>query len=198
MTIRTALSATLLAALLSAGCSAPADEPAEPAETSTVAVEESAPVEQASPASTPSLAGDEAERFELAASAFGVYWDVINQTYADGGAEQATEDMLRVMAGQQLDFWASHFADWKAQGHRYEGVNRVLYANPAEASLSPDGGVAEIDFCVDMTATRAYTADGDPLPKDGGFQSGVAVLQWIDGTWKVAGHREGTGNKDQC
>lgn len=222
MKIRSALAAACVAALFAAGCSGADDAsettPAAPPSTAVDASEPAPATQSASPepapateepgrskgpeapetAATPELSGDEAERYALVASSFRAYWDVINQTYADGGAEQPTEDMLRVMTGQQLSFWSETFAKWKADGNRYEGVNVVLYANPKQVSLSEAGGVADVEFCVDMRNTRAFDADGNPLNKDGRYQSGVAVLEWVEGAWKVAGHREGTANKDVC
>lgn len=175
---------------------------------------ETAPVEaETTPAATPSettaaaeespsgkatLVGDEAQRIAAVVPAFHEYWDVINQTYADGGAAEATPDMERIMTSGQLDYWVNAFSNWKEKGHRYEGVNRVLYATSKLVSLEADGGVADVEFCVDMSGTRAFDAQDNPLHKDGLYQSGVAVLEWIDGGWKVAGYREGTANKDQC
>ena len=141
---------------------------------------------------------EDAERWAAVVPAFREYWDVINETYAAGGAPEATVRMKQVMNGSQLDFWERVFADFDEQERRYEGENVVTGANPTFVRIGPDNGDAEVSFCVDMSETRAFEADGSPLDKDGDYQEGVAGMKWVDGRWKVVGFTPETGFVSSC
>lgn len=106
--------------------------------------------------------------------------------------------MKQVMTGGQLEFWEESFADFAEQDRRYEGKNEVTTANPTIVELGPESGTAEIEYCVDMSQTRAFASDGAPLDKDGDYQSGVAGLVWVDGRWKVAGFTPESGVVASC
>ncbi len=152
-----------------------------------------------SPTATPPEAGtDEAARWAATVPAFEEYWEVINDTYAAGGAPEATERMKRTMTGTQLDFWEKFFADFAKQDRYYEGENLVTGANATLVEIGPESGTAEIEYCVDMSDTTAFESNGDPLVKDGDYQSGVAGLVWIDGRWKVAGFTPESGVVPSC
>ncbi|MEO7588358.1 MAG: hypothetical protein ABIS84_10060 [Arachnia sp.] len=152
------------------------------------------------PSATPEPSDNEgdAERYAAAVPAFKEYWTVINETYAAGGAPQATDRMRETMTGQMLTFWETAFADWSERGRRYEGSNVVTGATVDGVVLAADSGQATVRFCVDMSATRAFEANDDPLKKDGNFQEGVALLEWVDGRWKVSGFTPESGVVPSC
>lgn len=141
---------------------------------------------------------EDAARFATVVPAFEQYWSVINETYAAGGAAEATPGMRDTMTGDQLTYWVDAFAKFKAAENSYSGQNKVVYATTKSVALKPDDGTATVEFCVDMSQTRAVDVDGRPLKKEGLFQKGVAGLLWREGRWKVAGFLEGTGFVAQC
>lgn len=141
---------------------------------------------------------EEAERWAAIVPAFEEYWDVVNETYAAGGAAAPTDRMKKTMTGEQLDFWEKSFGNWEEQGRRFEGENQVTWATVAFAAIGSDSGQADVEFCVDMSETRAFESNGDALTKDGDFQKGVAGLEWADNRWKVAGFKEETAYVTSC
>lgn len=151
-----------------------------------------------STASSPEPGTDEAENWTAAVPAFREYWEVINETYAAGGAAEPTDGMQRTMTGSQLEFWEKFCADFAAQDRQFEGENVVTAANPRMVQVGPDSGTAEIEYRVDMSGTTAFESNGDPLVKDGDYQSGVSGLLWVDGRCKVAGFTPESGVVPLC
>lgn len=175
--------------------SEPSSEPTAEASTS------SEPTGTPTGTSSPSASTDPAEdaaRYAAVVPSFEQYWAVVNETYLAGGAAEPTQGMRDTMTGNQLQYWTDAFAKFKEAENSYEGRNVVVYANPKSVALKPDGGEAQVEYCVDMSQTKAFDVDGRPLTKEGLFQKGTAGLLWEKGRWKVAGFLAGSGFVASC
>ena len=162
---RTALIATIAAALLLVGCTG---TDAAPPETAPV-------TEAASPAPEPSPTLSDEEALRIAVETFQAYLDASVQVLDSGGdpngvleslsTEGMAEDRERTiqLAGEQ---------DWSVSGTVEvfnEVLNRVLHQD----------GVVEIviDACTDTSTTETLDADGTPTrPEDSDTLSAVEVL----------------------
>lgn len=188
---------TLPVAMLSVlvGCSAA--EGVSPAPSTPAAVATSpAPMSTA-----PTLAASsDAERLAAVVPTYEAMWVAVDQLQDAGGVGAPTQAMKETMTAANLEYWSGRAAQWRTEGRRYTGKNRVVDANVEASALSPTAGSAQVKVCVDMSDVQAFSKSGAPLKRTTKpFLSGTVALVWSDGRWLVDGFIDGPGTyADQC
>jgi hypothetical protein len=174
------LAATLVAAVMLAGCGSDGQGSPEPTAGSTPGAV--TPAASASPVPVDPVAA--AEQAVLAA--YRGMWQAYQQAGQPPQADPDHPDLERYAAGDALAVLTDGLTDYRDQGLVFSGAP-VLSPEVAELSPPDDPAEATVEDCSDSSGFEVVRADGGPYEDEpGGRRLITAEVEKVgEGTWKV-------------